>query len=448
MIRPLPLTSIIVPPRLTYHGEDPTPPPEGGDPSGGGGGGDPNADIMSFAAPDIGDVAALIGDTSPPPDPAKPPAPKPAPPAPKPPTPPAPKPPTPPVKPPAGDPPAKQLREELDAVKRERDELKAKFETGDPRIKQAEDAVKAKETEIAEARTKLADYEKRLAMSDPAVTKELADKDTTYNGDAGKFYSSVPELESAQVHAFVKELNALPHGTPEYRKARAEFEQKVNLALGGTEDSEHRKLERALAFIEKTHEYAVERPKLVEKIEGSALKLKHEADMSSYEKQHADVRARIAAAKQVSDELRAENPTHPRVMLDTFIKAMKPEQVSEVEAGIGEYVELVTAGVRPKTDADFAGMSASQIREARQEESLRLQAARESLPDVLVTGLRALRFLPALVKDWQRLQAKVKEEDAAAPPDPTGGGDPAAPTGEDGLKDFRPPSLADLNFGG
>jgi hypothetical protein len=445
MIRPIPLTSIIVPPRLTYHGEDPTPPPEGGDPSGGGGG-DPNpanADIMSFAPPELGgDLSSILDGKPPAPDPATPPAPKPGE---KPPAPPA-KPGAPPAKPPAGDPPVKLLREELEAVKRERDELKGTLEKGDPKLKEVEAAVQAKEKEIAEARTKLADYEKRLAMTDPAVTKELADKDSTYNGDAGKFYSSVPELESAQVNAFVIELDKLPHGTPEYRKARAEFEQKVNLALGGTDETEHRKLERALAFIEKTHEYAVERPKLVQKIEGNALKLKHEADMSSYEKQHADVRARIAAAKQVTDEFRAEQPTHPRVMLDTFIKAMKPEQVAEVEAGIGEYVELVTAGVRPKTDADFAGMSASQIKEARQEESLRLQAARESLPDVLVTGLRALRFLPALVKDWQRLNAKLKEDEAAAPPDPTGGGDPNAPGDGDVLKDFRPPALGDLTF--
>lgn len=439
MIRPKPLATAIVPPRLTYFGEDK---PAGGDtpaPTGG----DPNADILSFTPPDIGNVGDIItgkkdGDLNAP-APGVTPEPKPAPKEP------APKPGAAPSKAAPAEPPAKQLRDELEAVKKERDELKTKYEAGDPRLKEVERAVKEKEDEIKEAKTKLADYERRLAMADPAVTKELQVKDTEYDGAAQKFYSSVPELTTPQVHSLVREFDKLPFGKDGYREAREAFEAKVNLALGAAEGAEHRKLERALEFIERSHEYAVERPRLVSEIEKSALQLKTKAEIESFSKQQAAVRERIAQAKTVPEDLRASQPFHPRVMLDTFSKALSPEQNADLENGLSEYVELIAAGVRPKTDADFVGMSPQQIHEARSQDLERMEMAKASLPDVLFQGLKALRLFPALVKDWQRLSAKVKE-DEINPPDPTLGGDPAAGGDPNDLKSFKAPDLATLQF--
>lgn len=455
MIRPKPLAIAIVPPRLTYYGEDPTPPPAGGDPgSPGGGGGDPNAAIIDFRAPDIGDIGDILsgkkdGDPS-----AVPPAPKPgdgkppvkkeppaAPPAPKPGDP--PKPGTPPA-----EPPVKQLRDELEAVKKERDELKGTLEKGDPRLKAAEEAVKAKETEISEAKTKLAEYERKLAMADPAVTKELQEKDSAYDGTARKFYASVPELTGDQVHSFVRDFNALPFGKPEYKEARAAFEAKVNAALGGDDEREHRKLEKALGFIEQTHEYAVERPKLVSKIEGSALKLQAEAKVQKYTSKAASVRETLEAAKKIPDGLAQTDPFHPKIMLDLFSKNFAPEQLAEFEKGIPEFVELVAAGIKPRGEQDYAGMTPAQIAESQANESAKLESARKLSIDVMYNGLRALRLFPALVKDWQRLNAKVKEDGDGTPPDPTGGngGDPNNAGDPNDLKNFKAPNLDSLTF--
>ena len=236
----------------------------GGDP--GGGGGDANTAVLDFRAPDVNIASDFMLDkpgidlekATAPAKPAKPVTKKPEV------TPPAPKPGE---KPPQnGEPPVKQLRDELETLKKERDELKAYREQGDPKVKEVEAKLKEKETEIAEAKTSIADYERKLALADPAVTAKLRDNDQLYDRDAAKFYTSVPEIDNRTVNQLVLEFNALPFGKPEYRQARAEFEAKVNTALGGTDDQEHRKLERALNFIERSHEYAVERPKIVQEV--------------------------------------------------------------------------------------------------------------------------------------------------------------------------------------
>lgn len=438
MIRPKPLLSAIVPPRLTYHGEDaPAPAGSEGTPPAGGGGGDPNADIISFTPPDIGNVSEILtgkkaGDTNTP-------APKgkdPAPPAAK----------TPPAAPAAKDPPAKQLREELDAVKKERDELKQTMEKGDPRLAQAEAAVKAKEAEIKGAQEKLADYERRLAMADPEVTKELVEKDGAYDATAGKFYSAVPELSRDQVHSLVREYNSLPFGKPEYKAARGEFEQKVNAALGAADGAEHRKLERALEFIERTHEFALERPKIVDKIQRSALELQRKAQEESWSKKNTSVKEALARAKQVPDGLSKTDPYHPKVMIDTFMKGFTPEQKAELEKGVEEYVELVASGLKPRGDQDYAGMTPEKIAESKANEKERLEKARTLSIDVMYNGLMAMRMFPSLVKDWQRLNAKLKTDAEGNPPDPSGNDGGQGGKDADNIREFRPPNLNDLKF--
>jgi hypothetical protein len=449
------LFSVFTPPRVGYFAGESD---GGGDPGGGGGdggdggggGGDANTAILDFRAPDV-DIAAdfLTGkredDISTPPAPGKKKEEKPA--AAK-----KPDPVTPQAKPvdktgQTGDPPVKQLREELAALKAERDELKTYKEKGDPKLAEVEASLKAKETEISEAKTRIADYERRLAMADPEVTKELRESDSVYDKDAAKFYTGVPELSQPTINGFVKEYNQLPFGKPEYLEARRAFEAKVNEALGGNEDSEHRKLERALNFIERTHEYATERPKIVQKLNSSALKLQKEAQAGAYSKQSDFVKDAIAKAQIIPEGIEKTDPYHPKLMLKAFMEVIPEEGRAAFTKDIPEFISRVLAGPKPRSEQDYAGMTPEQVRESQSAESEQHEVDRRIAADVMYNGLRALRLFPVLVKDWRRLREKLKEDVDTDPPDPTKGG-----TGDgnadplDDIRNFKAPDLSKVNI--
>lgn len=444
MKKPLILATIITPPRIAYfEGEG-----DGGDNGDGGtgDGGDPNASILDFKAPDIdltGDVLTgkKEGDITTPPPVAKP-EPKAKAPAP------APKAPVPP-KEPVGDgvnPPVKQLRDELATVKKERDELKLYREKGDPKLAEVEAAVKAKETEIAEAKERLADYERRLAMGDPEVTKKLREFDGAYEKDASKFYTRVPELQTSQVHALVGEYDKLPFGKPGFREAHAEFEAKVNEALGAAEGMEHRKLTQALEFIERTHEAAVERPKLLAELNGSALQMKQKFDIERHGKEVSTVKAHIEEAAKIPEGIEKTDPFHPKVTLKAFMDTLPEADQAKFTKDIPEFIERVMGGPKPRTEADYAGMTPDQVKQSKAAEAEKHQFDRKIAVDVMFNGLKALRILPALVKDWQRMRERLKGELEGAAPDPTGGAEGGDSGAGDDIKTFKAPNLDTVNI--
>lgn len=403
------------------------------------GGEDPgNADIMDFAAPDIEAVGDMLS--------GKPPADITAPPA-------GPKDP---VTPPKKDTPAptprtatdgpKQLREELDAVKRERDELKANLEKGDPRLVEAERVVKEREASIAARDTTIKEYERKLAVADPAVSARLRDLDATYDKDAGKFYLSVPELDPGRVGELVKEYHALPFGKPEYREARAVFEGKVNEALGMADGSESRKLGRALDFIERTHEFAVDRPKAEREVNDSAFKLQHQSRRDTHTKKIETVRGQIEQARKIPEGATETDPYHPKIMLDLFTKVLPADQQAAFEKGIPEFINRVVAGTMPRSEQDYAGMTDAQIAESQANEMESVANARAVSVDVMYNGLRALRVIPTLVKEYQRLKAKLKDEGEASPPDPTRSHGEGGNGASDEIATYAPPNLDNLNF--
>lgn len=423
-----PLATIITAPSLRYFGDDAAVPDLA----------DPNAEIIGMEMPDIDLAGDVIAGKSEPPPVVDPPDVDPAKPA----------PPAAPAKPttPPSEPPAKQLRTELDAVKKERDELKATLEKGDPRLVEAERVLREKQEEVKTWQEKAADYEKRLALGDPAVTAKLRELDDKYTADSAKFYNSVPELDSRTVHDLTAQFHQLPFGKPEYRQARAEFEATVNEALGAGEGSEHRKLEKALEFIEKTREVALERPRIEKEINESAFELRRQSEVQKHGAKSESARSRIAAAREVPDGLDKTDPFHPKVVLNAFAKSLPAEEVAKMEQGIDEFVELVVAGVKPRSEKDYAGMTTAAVAESKKAELQRMDNAREASVDVMVTGLRSLRLMPALVKENQRLREKLKEINGAAPPDPTAPGGGNGTGASDDVGAFTAPSLAGVDF--
>jgi len=403
---------------------------------------------MSFEAPDPDMVsAALSSGVSASPDPVKPPSAK---------TPPEQKT-TPATKSgetkPAGDPPAKQLRQELEtrnseleATRSELAELKKTLEAGDPRIVESQREVREAREALAEAKKQQEEYQRKLEMADPAVNAKLKELDSKFNADAGKFYGRVSEIPSAHVNALVAEYRKLPFGSPEYRQARLEFEQKVNLALGSEEGNEHRKLEATLDFIERQADFLKERYETEQHVQANSRKLILESDRTKYKSQKDRVSGLLAKAREVPEGMAATDPFHPKVAIKAFTDTL-PDKGESLTKGVPEFVEMVFAGMSPRSDEDYAGMSPEAISESKRNESERHEKARDLAVDVTFNGLKALRLFPSLVKEIQRLTEKLNEGRESLPPDPTR---PPGTTGGDDnaqLADFTAPDLDNINFG-
>lgn len=424
----------------TGGGGSGTPPSSAsGESAGGDGGGD--GDLLTLAAPDI-DVAAAFasGKSEAPPEPGKKDAPKPAP-----------KPPAKPGAPPepkSGEPPAAQLRKELEATKAELASLKTRIEAGDPRVKDLEAAVKAKEAELGSEKTRAEQYRERLLLMDPSVAEELVTLDSGYNKKAGSFYRSVTEIGQPQVNALVEEFARLPHGKAEYGAARQQWEAKVNEALGATDGAEHRKLERAIAFIEETYDFAVDRGQAERKVRAEASTREFEGSVKGYSTKAIRVDDLIKRAGEVTPDMETSNPLHPDVVLKNFLSVLTEEQQAKMKQGIPEFIRLAIAGLKPRSQADYAGLSPDQIAESRATETARAQTAQDHAVRVIHQGALALRVMPSMWKEIQRLRAKVKEDADGAPPDPSGNGGDSQGGGDEmtELKNLRAPDVSKLSF--
>lgn len=407
--------------------------PAGGDGGGGAAAAPPDGappidpDLVSFEAPDI--TAALGDITGKKPDPA--PVPPKTPAAPKAPD---PKPPT--------EPPAAQLRKEYDALKQQLAAAEEKLKVGDPRIKALEDKLAAKESEFSASQKAIADYEKKLAMADPRVTAPLRKLETDYDAKAGKFYTRVPDLDTGRVNQLLGEYVKLPFGKPEYREARADFEKKVNEALGGTEDREHRKLNDALGFIEDTFDFYKERNTLNAEVDKNALNLAREGARADYQGKVEFTRETITAVKALPAVLEKSNPFHPIVTISKFLEAVGPDEAKKLTEGLEEAAEAAEAGIAPRRDEDLANLSAEQRREQMEADAQADVRTRKQRVVAQYYGGIMFRAFPSLYKDWLRL--KERESKEVLPPDPTGGNGNGNPNTDD-LASFAAPPIPE-NF--
>lgn len=337
---------------------------------------------------------------------------------------------------PTGEPPAAHLRKELDAVRAERDDLKNRLGAGDPRVKEMEEAVKAKENELAEIRKEAETYRQKALLQDPTVAEELAKIEKPYNEQATRFYRSVPEIDQDSIYALGRQYLALPFNSPEYAVARREWEEKVNERLGGSEGVEHRKLASTLQFIEDTVEFTNRYQEAKQYVQQNAHKIAFDGQVKAWTDKHSTVTSLIKQAREVPEGMEQTNPLHPKVVLNKTLSVLKPEQRAKLEDGVEDFMKLALAGVKPRSEGDFAGMTPAQIKEAKANEQARYEKAFNHLADVGTNGMIALRLLPSLYKEIQRLQARVGEEVADAPPAPgsVAGGSETA----DDLATFKP----------
>lgn len=316
-----------------------------------------------------------------------------------------------------GEPPAAQLRRELDSLKAERDQLKSRLEAGDPRVKEIEREIASTRAELEQAKARATEYEKKVVLRDAEQAPGIRALDQDYDKEAARFYGRVVDADKGVVLGLVREMAALPFGSPEYKEARKAFNLKVNEALGGSEDERHPDLGATLDFIDKTREFLLTRNEKMQEVSRDSEKYHVEQGTKHYQSVRQRVDGLIEQAKTIPEGFAETNPLHPRVALAKFMAELG-DQSAEYDKGIAEFTRLVLAGVPPRSSQDFAGLTPQQIQEARTEEAHKVEMARDAAAEVIFNGARALRMFPVLLKELSRLRAKVGEDTDSLPPDP------------------------------
>ena len=406
----------------------------------------PDADLVSFAPPDpdlvikaisapgdkLDPVPAQTKEGAPPakkPEPVKPPAKKEEPKA-----------------PPAkkeGESPVAQLRTEYEATKVKLAEAESKLAAGDPRLKQFEADVENAKKELQEERERREEIQRRLVEYDANNSEEIQHLQKAYDKNAGAFHSRVFSIEPAKVWEFAGELNQIPIAD---RAKMQEFAAKVNAALGGNDQVQHPHLEKTMDHIEATRDFAVARHGKIEEIKKNSENIQIDRGAKNYKSARARVDSLLEKARAVPEGMEESDPTHPAVILSKVRKEMG-DDFKKFDAGLDEFVRLAIAGLPPRTAKDYPGMTDEQIREARMQEASRVEQARDYAVNVMPNAIAAYRVLPSLVREIARLRAKVGEENASEPPDPSksreSGGQEIP---DDDLTNFRPPSMDDIKF--
>lgn len=412
------------------------------EPTGGEGGSSGDGDVISFSPPDIGEVSLKLGKGEEPPPPGKkegapPPAKKADEPPPK--------------KEeaePKGDAPVAKLRKEYEDLKIKHAEMEKKLSEGDPRLKTIETERDAAKKELADERKRVSDLEQRSLMSSEAITAQLRPMDSEYDSKAARFYDSVPQINHGTIKDLVVEYAKLPRGKADYAEKREEFENSVNKVLGGDDDAPHKRLEKTMDWIDETFRFGAARFAKVREVEANARKLATDHDSKKFGTRKTDFETQLDQATKIPDGLEKRDPSHPKVMMAKFDASLKPEQLTAIDQGIREFVELAVLGVPPRTEADCVGMSPEQITKSKAAESERVEAARKHLPDALFNGIRALRRMPVLLNLLAKYQARLGGKIEGEPPDPDAGGGGGGNSDGDpnDLTDFKQPDLSKVRF--
>ena len=326
----------------------------------------------------------------------------------------------------AGDPPAKQLRYELERVKAERDELKGKFENH-PRIKELDDMVKAKETEVADLSKQIEEYRQQINLHDPLVSEPIRKMQEDFNAKHSKAMEFIPGLEGSFVK-LVEDFEALPRSDrAAYKAALDEFEARVEELVGD------RKVSSALDIIRDGANFRSEYAKATKEARENAGKTLFEGRQKQWDGGVKLTDEHLSGAFEIPDDLKTAHPFHPILFVSELRNGLDDagkQKDSEFDAKVRRYIKFAANGVSPKTIAELESLPASEKQGRLQQiEGDRLNAAKW----VRQMALRAAdyeRVIPSLMREYSSLRDAAGKKAKALPPDPAkpnaepgGGGD-------------------------
>ncbi|MFA9262780.1 MAG: hypothetical protein ACEQSB_05560 [Undibacterium sp.] len=392
-----------------------------------------NAELDSFTAPDIDGLDFMQPDgkaPEPKPDPKPPEEKKPEPPKKE-------EPKKPDAKPPA-EPPAKQLREELDRVKAERDEWKGKAENH-PRVKELDDLVKAKETEAAELAKQIEEFKKQITLNDPLASEPIRKLQDDFNAKHSRAMEFIPGLEGSYAK-LVEEFEALPRNDrAAYKTALDEFENRVEELVGD------RKVTSALDIIREGADFRSQYAKAAKEARENAGRTVFEGRQKQWDGSAKLTTEHLSGAFEIPDDLKTAHPYHPILFVSELREGLDDagkQKDADFDGKVKRYISFAANGVSPKTMAELDSMPASERSERLQEmEQNRLGAAKW----VRQMALRAAhyeRIMPSFMREFAQLKAASEKKAKALPPDP------AKPNvergGSDEFDSYKPESIPEF----
>lgn len=332
------------------------------------------------------------------------------------------------------EPPAKQLRDELERTRKERDDFKAKFENH-PKVKELEASIAERTKELESLKAEAEKTRKELDIRDPLASSKLRDHQQKFDQEFTRSIEFVPEIEG-NYQQLVGEFANLPRNDREqYRTALAEFEQKVEEAVGG------RKFAAAMDLIRKGHDFVQEHNSLRKEVTENASKIAYEARSTEWQKYDGEVSSILQGALEVPEDLEDSDPYHPALFLKRTLAEVPEEKQKETLSKIDTYLRRVFAGPKPKTEADFMGLSPKEIQERLAAEGAAHSKAKQEAVRIMKNGMLALTLMRPFLADYAKLRERVAKEAEEIPPNPNGGGDTPAAESDD-LSTYTPPAIS------
>lgn len=343
-------------------------------------------------------------------------------------------------KPKEGDVPVKQLREQYEATKAENTKHAAriaeleKAQSDNPTITDLRTQLTTAQTEAKAAREEADSLQKRIAMHDPAATRKVKELETKFNSDIGSVFEMVPDL-SGSYASLVREFGALPRGKEDYSAKFKEFREKVREQFPDD-------VQAVMDAVNKGHQFNGERGNLESTLREDAGKMMHEENASRWNTASKVLETDLATVLDVPEDIATSDPYNPLMFLKHVAEA-DPEAFGKQKAQITSFVRGIMIGPKPKTAADFPGMSPEQVTAALQKEQQAFIADRNKSAKYMIQGMMTLANLRGFLEGYKKLEERVEKASKAAPPDPTKAAGVDSPTG-DTLKDYVPPTPDEL----
>jgi hypothetical protein len=296
---------------------------------------------------------------------------------------------------------------------------------------------------------RLSEYERKDIERNAENHPDIVALDKEFNGLAKSFYDRVEDAQHDKMMSLAVDLARLPYGKPEYQEAKKEFKAKVNAALGGNAEQQHPDLGAALDYLHNTKDFMEKRNAKVSEVRSNYDELTYSESEKMYREYKSNFDQQIKEVFEIPEGLEETDPLHPSVLVPKFATELG-DTLKETRADREKFLRVVLNGLPPRSKKDVAAMSPQELAAVTSKEQKVVTEARRAAPKILMRMAMSDAMLPGALKEIQRLRAKLGEDIAGAPPDPTRqkpSGDP--PAGEDDdIRTFKPPSIEALDFAG
>ena len=332
--------------------------------------------------------------------------------------------------------PAKQLRDELDRVKAERDDFKTKFDKH-PRVAELDATLQERIKENEALKGRLAQIQEELTAIDPSANEAVVKLADDFNAEYARAIELVPGIEP-YFKELVGKFEALPRtDRATFAKALEALEGEIDQIVG------ERKTPAAIDLIRKATDFRAKHAEVSREVRANAGKIAFESHQKKWSAGEATTKQHLETAFKIEDDFREAHPFHPlNFVLDVRGTLSDDEKLAdrEYESKVDRFITFAANGVSPKTAAEWEALPAKDKTAKLQAVEERRGEAAKYVRYMAKRGAFYERILPGLLADYAKLRDTADKKSKGNPPDPT----KAAGTESgnvDALEDFKTPEI-------